>query len=220
MNGRKAVYVKRGGLIGKESRSGFGAHIVAMKRRNGRGAKVGQEGGSVKGRQKGTPPATVSARTKQAGEIRGRWSWVEPCVWTERMLTALEKGVRGGKWSSTSTGLSGGGLSTSNTATGPRFDHSIAGSECGYAAFCDGADMGRDGDEAGIISAGPTPSLPSMGCSPSSQPKHRPVSPLGGEPPTGEPCAGEPHARFGGRGGPNQWAFPTPTFFLAASRSS
>ena len=35
---------------------------------------------------------------KQAGEIRDRWSWVEPEVWTERMLTALEKGVKGGKW--------------------------------------------------------------------------------------------------------------------------
>ena len=34
----------------------------------------------------------------QAGEIRTRWDWVEPSVWTERMLTALEKGVKGGKW--------------------------------------------------------------------------------------------------------------------------
>ncbi|MEJ2111845.1 MAG: hypothetical protein P8Z37_18440, partial [Acidobacteriota bacterium] len=34
----------------------------------------------------------------QAGEIRDRWDWVEPSVWTERMLTALEKGVKGGKW--------------------------------------------------------------------------------------------------------------------------
>jgi RNA-directed DNA polymerase len=36
--------------------------------------------------------------TKQAGDIRARWGWVEPCVWTERMLTALETGVRGGQW--------------------------------------------------------------------------------------------------------------------------
>ena len=35
---------------------------------------------------------------KQAGEIRARWDWVEPSVWTERMLTALEQGVKGGKW--------------------------------------------------------------------------------------------------------------------------
>ena len=42
-------------------------------------------------------PAAVSRETKQAGEIRARWAWVEPSVWTERMLTALEAGVKGGK---------------------------------------------------------------------------------------------------------------------------
>lgn len=52
----------------------------------------------VKSRDGEAPPALVSERTKQAGEIRDRWSWVEPCVWTDRMLTALETGVKGGKW--------------------------------------------------------------------------------------------------------------------------
>jgi RNA-directed DNA polymerase len=51
-----------------------------------------------------TQPATVSERTQQAGEaqnlwtLRARWNWVEPEVWTERMLIALEQGVKGGKW--------------------------------------------------------------------------------------------------------------------------
>ena len=40
----------------------------------------------------------VPQPAKQVGEIHGRWSWVEPSVWTERMLTALETGVKGGKW--------------------------------------------------------------------------------------------------------------------------
>lgn len=37
---------------------------------------------------------------KQDTETRGggRWAWVEACVWTERMLAALEQGVKGGKW--------------------------------------------------------------------------------------------------------------------------
>lgn len=35
---------------------------------------------------------------KQAAEIQCRWPWVEPTVWNARMLTALEKGVKGGKW--------------------------------------------------------------------------------------------------------------------------
>lgn len=43
-------------------------------------------------------PATVPAEAKQAGETGDRWSWVEPSVWTPRMLTALEQGVKGGKW--------------------------------------------------------------------------------------------------------------------------
>ncbi len=40
----------------------------------------------------------VPARATRDREIRRRWSWVEPTVWTERMLTALEEGVKGGKW--------------------------------------------------------------------------------------------------------------------------
>lgn len=31
-------------------------------------------------------------------DLATRWMWVEPSVWTERMLMALEKGVKGGKW--------------------------------------------------------------------------------------------------------------------------
>ena len=46
--------------------------------------------------------AAVSKRTKQAGkadaEIFWRWMWAEPAVWTTRMLTALEQGVKGGSW--------------------------------------------------------------------------------------------------------------------------
>lgn len=37
---------------------------------------------------------------ERGGEIRERWKWVEATVWTERMLTALEEGVKGGKWHS------------------------------------------------------------------------------------------------------------------------
>lgn len=44
-----------------------------------------------------TKPTTVP-KAKQVGEVRGRWAWTEPTVWTERMLTALEVGVKGGIW--------------------------------------------------------------------------------------------------------------------------
>jgi RNA-directed DNA polymerase len=45
-----------------------------------------------------TQPEAVSERIRRAGEILRRWCWVELTVWTMRMLTALEEGVKGGKW--------------------------------------------------------------------------------------------------------------------------
>ena len=48
-------------------------------------------------RQEQTPSA-VPERAPQDGEIRARWAWVEPVVWTERMLATLETGIEGGKW--------------------------------------------------------------------------------------------------------------------------
>src|SRR6516225_4111917 len=52
----------------------------------------------------GPRPAAVPERATRAGEIHEaslphqEWSWVEPRVWTERMLAALTQGVKGGKW--------------------------------------------------------------------------------------------------------------------------
>ena len=57
-----------------------------------------QEGGCEMSKQTEIGPASVPEAAKQAGEVRDRWSWTEPSVWTDRMLTALEKGVKGGKW--------------------------------------------------------------------------------------------------------------------------
>ena len=47
------------------------------------------------GQAQGTAPAVPEA--KQGAEARD-WSWVEASVWTERMVSALENGVKGGKW--------------------------------------------------------------------------------------------------------------------------
>ena len=41
----------------------------------------------------------VPKRATQGAETRaGKWTWVEATVWSERMLAALENGVKGGKW--------------------------------------------------------------------------------------------------------------------------
>ena len=42
--------------------------------------------------------AGVRESATQVSEIRSRWLWVEPSVWTDRMLAALENGVKGGVW--------------------------------------------------------------------------------------------------------------------------
>lgn len=52
------------------------------------------------GARQSPPEAVPASAAKPAGEIRARWAWVEAEVWTERMLTALEEGVMGGKWHS------------------------------------------------------------------------------------------------------------------------
>jgi RNA-directed DNA polymerase len=49
-------------------------------------------------KMKEAKPTSVPTKAKQVGETHSRWGWVEPVVWTERMLTALEEGVKGGKW--------------------------------------------------------------------------------------------------------------------------
>ena len=42
--------------------------------------------------------APVPDGATPAEAIRARWAWTAPEVWTDRMLTALEQGVRGGRW--------------------------------------------------------------------------------------------------------------------------
>jgi len=40
----------------------------------------------------------VAQRLRQERDIPARWAWVEPSVWSDRMLAALDNGVKGGKW--------------------------------------------------------------------------------------------------------------------------
>jgi RNA-directed DNA polymerase len=52
----------------------------------------------VKDRTPEQTPSRVPETAPQGEEIRARWAWVEPVVWTERMLATLETGIEGGKW--------------------------------------------------------------------------------------------------------------------------
>ncbi len=49
----------------------------------------------------GTSAGAHSA-AKPAGDNPLRWKWVERSVWTDRMLMALERGIKGGRWYSLS----------------------------------------------------------------------------------------------------------------------
>jgi RNA-directed DNA polymerase len=48
--------------------------------------------------ESGPPGVPRKGGAEQGGEVRARWAWAEPSVWTDRMLTALERGVKGGVW--------------------------------------------------------------------------------------------------------------------------
>src|ERR1700693_3437495 len=50
----------------------------------------------MSGREQTKAPI-VPARATQGAEARD-WSWVEASVWTDRMVSALENGVKGGRW--------------------------------------------------------------------------------------------------------------------------
>ena len=76
--------------------------VVALKLRNGSGAKGTQEGRNVviDIRQDTLFPLSQGTNTSR-NTYAPPWAWVEAAVWTPRMLAALENNeVRGGKWHS------------------------------------------------------------------------------------------------------------------------
>lgn len=49
-------------------------------------------------KQESAGSADTAKRGAEAQERSRDWSWVEASVWTERMVSALENGVKGGRW--------------------------------------------------------------------------------------------------------------------------
>jgi len=73
--------------------------ITELKRGNARPVCEGTQGDGY-GMNEPTEEQSVPVpeEAKQTEEVRARWAWAEPSVWTDRMLTALEEGVKGGIW--------------------------------------------------------------------------------------------------------------------------
>jgi len=65
---------------------------------NDRWNEGSQESRSAMKTPKEEPPSLVPATGKQGGEACAIQAWAEPSVWTEPMLMALERGIKGGKW--------------------------------------------------------------------------------------------------------------------------
>ena len=77
---------------------GVRAAIVAVKPGNAGGAKGGSEVKASSERSCEDKPARVPAGDKQAEEDLWETHKAERGVWSEKMLEALEKGVKGNKW--------------------------------------------------------------------------------------------------------------------------
>ena len=88
------------------TRRGVRASIVATKRGNARGAKGRRKVDAVRHKSADPGPSLVPLHAEAAkaeasagatpdGQTPSRWGWVEPLVWTKRMLAALDDGVKG-----------------------------------------------------------------------------------------------------------------------------
>ncbi len=81
----------------KNRRQGVRVAIVASKPGNAGGAKGGREANPGRDRP-GELPSAVPATDKQEGEDLWQRHKAERGVWSQGMLEALERGVKGGKW--------------------------------------------------------------------------------------------------------------------------
>lgn len=96
----------RADLSGEQSSSQSLHSTEAAKAAGGAESKTAPRKGRQEGRgvskttgQSESQASAVPERATQGAEARGRdWSWAEATVWNERMLAALENGVKGGKW--------------------------------------------------------------------------------------------------------------------------
>ena len=100
-NGWKVSIIKQGDLSpGRDGGRSQSAHSSADP---GDSITSGERRGTGKQILEGVPMeeqrSLVPKEAKQEREYpSGIWDWVEPSVWTDKMLAALERGVKGGKW--------------------------------------------------------------------------------------------------------------------------
>jgi RNA-directed DNA polymerase len=75
----------------RDAARGVGSKTIPREGRQGvGGARSGMRQGTVSG-----VPATATQGTEAENQ---QWQWAEASIWTERMVSALVNGVKGGKW--------------------------------------------------------------------------------------------------------------------------
>ena len=132
---------------------------------------------------------SAAMEATRGGEARTtKWSWVEPSVWTERMLAALETGVKGGRWYSLMDKLDDLWLPR------PMDSHAPAQHPAQAAQTQRPRPRRRPSTLAQRLFHRPWAVLADR------SPRVGPPIRSSVKPPTGEPDAGDPRVRFGGRG--------------------
>src|SRR6266849_4898679 len=102
MSGRQANGTERPAALARRDRSQSPHSTAAARAARSGESKAAprdgrQEGGSGKDGMRQAQAPAVPARVRQGAETRD-WSWVEASVWTDRMVSALVNGVKGGRW--------------------------------------------------------------------------------------------------------------------------
>jgi hypothetical protein len=102
MSGRQANGTERPAALARCDRSQSPHSTAAARAARSAESKAapregGQEGGSGKDGMRHERASAVPERATQGAEARD-WSWVEASVWTDRMVSALVNGVKGGRW--------------------------------------------------------------------------------------------------------------------------
>src|SRR5467141_566241 len=102
MSGRQANGTERPAALARCDRSQSPHSTAAARAARSAESKAapregGQEGGCGKDRMRHERASGVPERATQGAEARD-WSWVEASVWTDRMVSALVNGVKGGRW--------------------------------------------------------------------------------------------------------------------------
>ncbi len=96
MSGKSGDVKKGDPVVVRDATGSQSRHSSEEARENG-WSEGRQEDECVRTDRMETQEERVPETAGPPSETRARWAWAEPSVWTERMLDALDNGIRGDK---------------------------------------------------------------------------------------------------------------------------